>query len=536
VVKYLIVFAVLLLLLPGLAIADNRACQPVPNCNTGYSLTISGTKFLDNNGNGIQDCGEHGISGVTIELLNSTGQLIARTTTDRNGGYEFDRLKAGVYTVQEEELPGYLNTTPSSVTVKLGTSPKKVTLNFGDAKPATITGLKYDDLNHNARYDLGEPALPGWTILLNNSSGNVGKEVTGSNGIFQFTGLKPGRYTISEVLQSGYTNTSVLSRQIIVTSGQVLNVTTRYGLFGNIASVLPKYAYVVNDGSNNVTVFNTATNTVVTSIPVGDSPWHVAISPDGTFAYVTNQDDSNVSVINTTTNTVVNSIPVGVFPTDVAFTPNGAEAYVTNGGDNTVSAINTATNAVTTIPVGFGPNDLAITPDGAWVYVAQTDGNISVINTATNTVDHYITLDFGLSGIAITPDNSLVFATNLFTNNITVVSIPSDTIVATISVGASQSPSHVIISPDGTLAYVTDSVGRNIAVINVSDLTASPSFITTGGIPSYVAFTQDSKIAYVTINNLGTVITIDTATEQVTGTSIPVGSNPQGIAINPDSP
>src|SRR5688500_13470854 len=50
-----------------------------------------------------------------------------------------------------------------------------------------------------------------------------------------------------------------------------------------------EFAYVTNQGSNNVSVIATATNTVTTTVPVGDSPGAVAITPDGAFAYVTNQ-------------------------------------------------------------------------------------------------------------------------------------------------------------------------------------------------------------------------------------------------------
>ena len=80
-------------------------------------------------------------------------------------------------------------------------------------------------------------------------------------------------------------------------------------------------AYVTNNGSNTVSVIDTATNTVVATIPVGVSPFGVAITPDGTRAYVANQDSNTVSVIDTATNTVIATIPVGANPVAVAITP-----------------------------------------------------------------------------------------------------------------------------------------------------------------------------------------------------------------------
>jgi YVTN family beta-propeller protein len=45
---------------------------------------------------------------------------------------------------------------------------------------------------------------------------------------------------------------------------------------------------VANVSSNNVSVIDIATNTVVATIPVGLIPVGVAITPDGTRAYVIN--------------------------------------------------------------------------------------------------------------------------------------------------------------------------------------------------------------------------------------------------------
>jgi YVTN family beta-propeller protein len=47
----------------------------------------------------------------------------------------------------------------------------------------------------------------------------------------------------------------------------------------------------------------------------------VAITPDGTRAYVANRFSNTVSVIDTATNTVLSTIPVGPLPLWVAITP-----------------------------------------------------------------------------------------------------------------------------------------------------------------------------------------------------------------------
>jgi YVTN family beta-propeller protein len=76
-------------------------------------------------------------------------------------------------------------------------------------------------------------------------------------------------------------------------------------------------------------VIETASNTVVAAIPVGDQPVGVAITLDGTnsyehddpqpLPYVTNFADNTVSVIDTASNKVITTIPVGKAPIAVAF-------------------------------------------------------------------------------------------------------------------------------------------------------------------------------------------------------------------------
>src|SRR5690242_8869570 len=161
-------------------------------------------------------------------------------------------------------------------------------------------------------------------------------------------------------------------------------------------------AFVAQNASNSVWVINTMTHQVVAVIPVQFSPFGIAITPNGAFAYVSNTgiicdphsplcpvaQAGSVSVIDIANYKVVATIPVGQYPAGVAVTPDGAFAYVTNFNSNTVSVINTATNAATaTIGVGAEPLFVAITPNGAFAYVTDyASSDVSVIETATNTV------------------------------------------------------------------------------------------------------------------------------------------------------
>lgn len=74
--------------------------------------------------------------------------------------------------------------------------------------PRTIGGVKWLDLNSNARREKEEPGLPGWTIALTSvRTRETRKTTTDAAGHFQFTRLSPGEYTLSEVRQPGWVQT-----------------------------------------------------------------------------------------------------------------------------------------------------------------------------------------------------------------------------------------------------------------------------------------------------------------------------------------
>ena len=102
------------------------------------------------------------------------------------------------------------------------------------------------------------------------------------------------------------------------------------------------------DGNvGNVTVINTATNTVTATILQSPTPGGyygqqggVAVSPDGSVLYAGNfVNPGSVLVIDTATDTVIDNVSVGDEPTAVVVSADGDNIYVLNYLDETVSVI-----------------------------------------------------------------------------------------------------------------------------------------------------------------------------------------------------
>ncbi|MGO4649985.1 IPT/TIG domain-containing protein [Nocardia sp. 2YAB30] len=256
-------------------------------------------------------------------------------------------------------------------------------------------------------------------------------------------------------------------------------------------------AYVAGSSSNTVTVIDTATNGVVTTIPTGAGPRLFAFTPDGGHLYVTVAGDGLLSVIDTATNTITTSVTVGAAPTGVSVTPDGGQVYVANQNSDTVSVIDAATNTVTaTIAVGVLPTGVMVTPDGAHAYVGNIIGNtISVIDTATNTVTATIPGGGGPSIVAVTPDGAHAYINNVFVNTVSVIDTATNTITATIPVGVI--PRAVTISQDGAHVYVPNYGSNTVSVIDTATNTLSGN-LRVGQGPSDVAVNPDDSLLYVT--------------------------------------
>ena len=162
--------------------------------------------------------------------------------------------------------------------------------------------------------------------------------------------------------------------------------------------------YVALNGANALGVIDTATNTLIAKIPVGNAPRQVVLANNGATAYVSNEGGAparpgqftnmsdgtpivsskvtggatsgTVSVVNLATGTEAQEIPVGLEPT--ALFLHGTALFVANSNDDSMSVINTATNkvaqTVSTNPVPgarVGSYANAITmPDAAHVLVS----------------------------------------------------------------------------------------------------------------------------------------------------------------------
>lgn len=255
---------------------------------------------------------------------------------------------------------------------------------------------------------------------------------------------------------------------------------------------------------SNVSVIDTATNTVIDVIPLlaGDCKTfacrgsadtrNLAVHPDGTkvyagnFLFFDNGGVRSISVIDTATNTVVDTIPVG--GGDMAVHPDGTRVYEASSG----IVINTTTNTVTASLPAAG-KAVAVHPDGTRVYVG-TSVEVIVIDTATNTRVAGVQLsDAGLTDIAVHPNGTRVYAVDfggIFSGpvgGLSVIDAAANTILDRLTLETSLKA--VAVHPDGTRVYVVGSPNGPLSVID----TATNAIVDTLPVSGYkIAISPDT--------------------------------------------
>ncbi len=185
--------------------------------------SLSGWVYHDQNNDGIRDPGEPPIAGVTIHLSDSSGEVVASTTTAADGSYRFTDLHAGVYTLNQVQPDGFLDGldtagTVNGKTVGVAVNPgdeihsirlrwgdQGVDYNFGELLPASLTGRVHADLNGNGRFDVGEWWLEDVVMHLVDPQGNgIVSTRTDHQGVYRFDDLVPGIYHVIQDHPEGF--------------------------------------------------------------------------------------------------------------------------------------------------------------------------------------------------------------------------------------------------------------------------------------------------------------------------------------------
>jgi len=163
----------------------------------------------------------------------------------------------------------------------------------------------------------------------------------------------------------------------------------------------------------------------------------------------------------------------------------------------------------------------------AYITNAGSD-NVSVIDIDRNVVVATVPVGSSPQGVAVNTMGTRIYVGNAGSNSVSVIDAASNSIIATIPVGSE--PSGVAVNAAGTRVYVANDLSNNVSVIDAATNTVIAT-IPVGALPFGVVVNPAGTRVYVVNAESDSISVIDTAANAVVAT-VPAAADPFAIAVN----
>ncbi len=310
--------------------------------------------------------------------------------------------------------------------------------------------------------------------------------------------------------------------------------------FPHYPSDFREYAWVTNRGDDSVTVFDLVHMQTAATIPVGDDPTDIAVSPTRNEVYVANTGGGTVSVIDAVTNRVAATIPVHRAPSSIGVDSLGQRGYVANSGSNNVSVLDLARRReIAAIGVGETPEVARVSPDGATLVVTNGGGgSVSVIDAHGLRVRTVFSGCPQASDAVILPDSSKAFVACSGGHQVMAVGLAraqslnpedrADRLLAFLDVG--PTPVHLALKPDGGEIFVSNFGGDTISEIATGADDVGGAYVV-GASPLGGIVSADNSTLWVSNSGDNTVAAYSIDDGQLINT-VQVGDGPGPLALS----
>jgi YVTN family beta-propeller protein len=314
-----------------------------------------------------------------------------------------------------------------------------------------------------------------------------------STGFFRYSSLYNTLFGISPTTTSSFANGNgelVQSVTLVHAGTDHINVTKQHALYvlaephdfdrASWSALDPANGiiYVPNQGTfigyPTISILDTNTNTANQTAITGvrSGPYFALYDSVNNEVFVTNNGDDSVSVIDPVSNTIITTIPLGFTPFAATLDPDHNKIYVDDintGVNDHISVIDANTNTLnTTITVGGSPWRPVYDHDNQELYVPNQDGTISIINTNTDTVIKTLTttVNSGVFQGLYDSGNNEIYFIGYSSNKLYAIDTFTDTVIATTSVGSF--PYNLALDTINHYIVTVNNIGQSISVIDDS--------------------------------------------------------------------
>lgn len=308
--------------------------------------------------------------------------------------------------------------------------------------------------------------------------------------------------------------------------------------------------YVTNENSGDVSVIDSGTMEVFTTIPVGKRPRGIHASADRKTVYVAlsgsppappgvdestlpppDKSADGVGLIDVSQYKVVRTIRCGSDPEQFDLSKDGKLIFVSNEDDAKTSIVDIATGAtLQTVTVGAEPEGVTTSPDGKFIYVTSEDsGTVTVVDPVAHKAIKTFKVGRRPRSVAFLPDGKHAYVTNENDGVVSLVDSVKHQTIRPIRLGEAGKvkPMHAIVSADGASVYVSSGRGKKVFIVDTARNEVSGE-IEVGQRPWGLALSPDGKTLFAADGPAGMVVVVDLASKTVVK-KIKAGNGPWGV-------
>ncbi|MEZ5196319.1 MAG: beta-propeller fold lactonase family protein [Bacteroidales bacterium] len=265
--------------------------------------------------------------------------------------------------------------------------------------------------------------------------------------------------------------------------------------------------------------------------PEGDTPYRIAISPDGSKLITSNSLSESATIIDLATYSVDTVLDLGEKSDAIGITHDSQWAIMGGYDLHTIKLINLNTNEfVTSVLTGQRPLMVAISPDDTHAYIGNLQGNsvsfVELDGAASSEITEIPTGVIGLSwaafgvrsSVEVDPTGQYILVAASFADMVQVIDIAQQQIVANLPVGTF--PLKIAFNETGEYAAVTNYNSDSYSIIHVDGANSSVvgTFPSNGDGPLRLAYNSvDNEFGIINYTTK-TVINVDPETGAINST------------------
>ena len=286
------------------------------------------------------------------------------------------------------------------------------------------------------------------------------------------------------------------------------------------------------------------------SLPLGDLPLNMAVSPSKKLIAVTNNGQSvqSIQLINPATEKIIDNVIVPKSWYGLQFSADERYLYASGGNDNWILQYRITNNHLQledTIKLGkkwpekIAPAGIAIDDATNMLYVVTTENKLLyLVDLKTKNVLNTYPLGGEGYGCVLSPDRKELYISCWGCDKLLVFNTATKAFDASISIG--DNPNEICLSKNGQWLYVANANDNSVSVIDVAQrkvvevLNAAlypqaPAGSTTNGL----ALSENNKTLYVANadNNCLAVFDVSRPGKSISKGFIPVGWYPTNIKV-----